>query len=119
MSGPQAENYHLTRTLPGRGGELDARCACLASRLGTPYRLGDLVPGPGSPGRASAVPAKVAMGGRLPDLHSARWHPLPTRRQGVDARRDPLSRSSRCPTRITMEIYTQVPDKVPGTHSGG
>ena len=36
MSGPQAENYHLTRTLPGRGGELDARCACLASRLGTP-----------------------------------------------------------------------------------
>ena len=34
------------------------------------------------------------------DLHSARWHPLPTRRQGVDARRDPLSRSSRCPTRI-------------------
>jgi hypothetical protein len=31
------------------------------------------------------------MGGRLPDLHSARWHPVPTRRQGVDARRDPLS----------------------------
>jgi hypothetical protein len=88
MSGPQAEDYHLRRILPGRGGELDARRACLASRLGAPYRLGDLVPGPGSPGPASAVPAKEAVGGRLPDLHSARRHPLLARRQSVDAQRE-------------------------------